>query len=127
MSIETRLNIGDKMFIIEKYSEEGFIPCDACNATGLINLNSERYNCPKCYGRKGEKEYLTKQWNVFTHAEYGSKYEKVGKINIEIEGKNMKVKYSPKGMGNFYYEENVFKTREEAQSECDKRNQELVG
>ena len=68
------------------------------------------------------EDYDKKQWRLLTDSE--CTIRPIGKIEIEADGKNIDIKYFPKKMGNFFHEENCFKTEQEALEECDRRNGE---
>lgn len=134
MEIKTKLNIGDKMYFIHKIEGVEINSCISCNGTGKITLASGKtFNCPECYGEGHFKKITTKQWrplddrnNVISM--YG---QPVGKIEISItkdgrkKNPDIDIKYTPKGFGNFFQEEDVFASHEEAQAECDRRNKAL--
>lgn len=120
MEFKTKFNIGDKIFIIQSTTYVGKNTCTACNGTKYINLDGDNFICPKCSGIGYIENYDKKQWRVITEGECAIR--PIGKINVEIEGKNIDVTYFPRRMGSFFHEENCFGTEQEAQEECDRRN-----
>jgi hypothetical protein len=127
MIIETKYNLGDCVYPIWITGDYKWIPCKSCDSTGQIKLaDGEEVPCPKCYGRKGEKVWQSDKWNVITQG-FGT----IGKIEpcvylSEYYGKN-RITYmldsTGVGSGTVYYEENLFLTKEEAQIECDRKNE----
>lgn len=126
MNIETKLNVGDRFYIIYRTTYQGKETCAACKGLGYIKLPDEnRYSCPSCYGKGNHEKYESEKWRVMDEGECCSR--PVGKIEIEVDeirNQIVKIKYSPKNMGNYFYEENCFKTLEDARVECKKRNNE---
>lgn len=136
MEIKTKLSIGDPMYIIEASEYDKPITCSGCGGTGKINLqNGKQYKCPECYGRGYFENKVKKEWRIFDDRTPDSLLHiygrPVGEIKVEVHQdgrkKNPTIKtiYTPRGVGNFFYEENVFPTIEDAQTECDKRNKEI--
>ena len=97
--------------------------CDLCNSTGVVEINGDSYECPKCNGR-------TKTVND------GFKYlistsGKIGKINIEEYAKKYRTEKSRitymldstgVGSGTIWYETRLFPTEQAAKEFCETRN-----
>jgi len=137
MEIKTKLSIGDSMFIITKTEYNKPIVCDACGGDGFIKLrNLDEIECPKCYGKTYLENKGIESWKIFDDRRPDSFLHVcgrlVGKIDIEVskDGRkkelDIKIKYTPKGICNYFYETEVFKTEEAALIECNKRNAALV-
>ena len=133
MLIETKYNYRDTVYPISTRFETFKIPtnCPACNDKGKVELNGNNYTCPKCRGYtyrevEGDIEYYV----AFSQG-------KVGKIDINIYDPKYEGKYGNKseirymldstgiGSGTVWEEDNLFLSREEAQAECDMRNNAL--
>jgi hypothetical protein len=129
MNIEVKYNFNDWVYPIFLRREEKWIPCKSCNATGEITLlDGEVVDCPKCYGRKGEKEWLPQKWMINEDL-----YGQIKNIRTELYNNkkygNSEIRYmitsTGIGSGTLWYEKDLFLTKEEAQKECDKRNKTL--
>lgn len=120
MEFKTKFNIGDKIFIIQSTTYVGKNICTACNGTKYINLGGDSFMCPKCSGIGYIENYDKEQWRVTTDSECAKR--PIGKVEIESDGKYTDITYFPKNMGSFFHEIDCFKTEQEAQEECDRRN-----
>jgi len=131
MEIKTKFNLGEKVVGISHYSKEVFIPCLTCDGIGEITIKDKKFECPDCYGQCGNTEYKTKEWNIANDEEVMSGYNNVTKIDIDITKEETKIryllgrKYSKSYSGSLWDENDLFKTVEEAEAECSKRNKEL--
>jgi hypothetical protein len=129
MKIETKFNLGQLVYPIAQRPGEKFVKCETCLGIGeiIINATGKERICPDCYGRRGSTEYQALEWNVCN--EYASH---IGKVNIELYDDEYKdknryaymISATGIGSGTIWYEENLFASREEAQAECDLRNNE---
>lgn len=123
MDIKTKLNVGDTLFVISEIMSTKKEECKACRGKGKIILEDKKeYECPSCNGQGHHLKNKIKEWQVL-----GGYFEgtPVGKIGVEISGRkkqSIKIHYFPKGMGNYFYEENCFASLKEAQGECNQRN-----
>lgn len=126
MQIKTKYNLDDLVYPIELQYEKVFTPCKICDARGHIYLsNGEKIVCPKCYGDKGKTEWLSKKWQV--------QYEfisQIGNIKIDLYSNKSETHYmiasTGVGSGRLWKEELLFLTKEEAETECKKRNLETI-
>lgn len=124
MNIETKYNIGDYVYPIQKDFVPEYIMCNTCEGTGIIfTLNKvEKLICPKCYGRGGKQDYKFTEWIT-----KDSLYSKIGLIISTVrEGNNIENKYMIEstgiGSGTFWYEDDLFSNVREGDEECIKRN-----
>jgi len=131
MEIRTKFEIGDKVVGISHGIKEILIPCSTCDRTGRIVVKDKNFECPDCYGKGGHSEYQSKAWYVVTDDGILSGYDNVIKIDIDVVRKETKIsyllgrKYSNLYSGTLWDENDLFKTIEEAELECEKRNEEL--
>jgi len=51
MSIDTKFNLGDKVWYIIDQRIDTKVDCEICNNTGLVYIKDEEFNCPKCHGK----------------------------------------------------------------------------
>lgn len=121
MDINTKFNVGDVVYEIAFTAKEIEEKCLACNGEKTILLpNGKKYGCPACYG-DGKKVVRTeKKWYILDGDEYYSR--PIGEIRVEVKGKDVEINYLRKKTGSLIKEERCFKTKEEAQAECDRLN-----
>lgn len=139
MKFESKFNIGDKVYLIRNKAERRFVECKACAGSGKLDgKDGIKYDCSLCHGRCGNYEYGNIKWVVEIHN------LTIGKIDISftcstgIEGmignnyksqKEYKERYmcEETGIGNgaVYDFEYLFKSEEDAQEECDRRNEAI--
>jgi hypothetical protein len=128
MKIETKFDLGQKVYPISQKRKEEFVVCPSCGGVGtiIIQLTGVEITCPKCYGRRGSTEYRELEWYV--HYDYASK---IGKVDVERYNEYDKnhesrtaymLEATGIGSGTIWYEEKLYPTLIEAQEECDKRN-----
>ena len=131
MDLHTRFNIGDKVVGISYCTKEYIQTCSICEGVGKIKVKDKEFTCPDCYGEGGRKEYKPQQWYIITDEGILSHYDKIIKIDVEITKKETKTqymlgaRYSGSYGGTLWDENDLFKTIEEAELECKKRNEEL--
>jgi len=124
MDIKTKLAIGERVFVIWQNTNAIHEICLVCNGKKQISLNNNEYECPECYGDGYKVKYEPECWRVAQN-DYAT--GKVRRIDIEITKKGMEINYFPWGeSGNYFKEENCFKTLKEAMDECEKRNKSEV-
>ena len=127
MKINTKYNFGDFVYPIRMGGYEKFINCELCDGIGKLTIeNKKTITCPDCYGRCGNKEYIHDKYYV-SHDSFGA----VGSIRTELydnkyTDKKSEITYmldsTGVGSGTLWKEGELFKTSDEAQAECDKRN-----
>ncbi len=126
MTIETKFDLNQSVFIIQRYGSNEFLSCEKCKGVGIKVIDGCGFTCNKCIGLGGQYEWVAESWNIIN--EFSSK---IGKISVELYTKKYTseksrttymVEFSGVGSGTFHYEENVFATKEDALSECDNRN-----
>ena len=139
MKIETKYNFGDVLYTIHRGSKTEWMPCDFCGETGRISgVNGDTKPCPECYGRRGENKHVRLEWKV-----EGDTLT-VGLVEVRITNKYTDGEDSDAsnfghqehkreewymcyetgiGSGTNHPVESLFPTIEEAQAECDKRNE----
>lgn len=138
MKIETKFSNGDKVFHIVNKPEAKIIPCSFCAGNRKIKGadGKERF-CPECSGNGGVTKWLPTKWQVErkltigqVRAEITVKWEGIsdtfsnfGAQKYEHEETYMCSETGIKS-GSVYDGNNLFASREEAQAECDRRNEE---
>lgn len=121
MIIETKYSLNDNVYYISNNYEEKWISCSACGGSGIvILLDNEEHKCPECYGSGGKTKWLPKKWAI---EDSGT----IGLIRAEVtKGEKQKYQYMLNetgiGSGRLHYEDRLFISKEEAQKECDLRN-----
>jgi len=138
MKLESKYDIGQKVFHISQCKRKEWVSCDSCAGTGIITLvNNVKRKCPDCYGRCGEYKYFDMQWEVVSQLTLAQIticarniiktgiFDNIGKLSDE-SNTTFEIEYmayeSGVGSGSVYQEDNLFSKKEEAQVECDKRN-----
>ena len=142
---ESIFELGDKVYRISRNLLHKKDNCEACDGTGKVTIKSKEYDCPDCNGRGCHTNECWDNWHVDEDCGY------VNAITIKSQLKNKEMKYTHSfgcnsisdddygysftisdhmnlkdgGCGWIIDQENVFKSYEEAQSECDKRNKKL--
>ena len=133
MEVKTKLSIGDPMYVIKQGKHTTVVDCISCDGTGKIQLKSgKNFTCPECSGRGYLSEEKSNGWHLYDDRNIDPIFHMcgrpVGRIEIAIKQATKKnelettVRYYPHGYGNFFFEENVFKSEEEAWEECSRRN-----
>jgi len=140
MKIETKFNLGQKVYHVGYKCLEKWIDCAFCGATGMVvGANQEKCSCPKCGGRKGRSIREKQAWSIDAiltlgevRAHYRSKqggipgkeiFSNMGPQAELYEEKYMAVETGI-GSGSVYKGTDLFAAKEEAQTECDRRNKE---
>lgn len=134
MNFTTKFNIGDIVAGISHQDANRLVNCYVCKNTGKVKIEAEEYICPKCDGKGQQRVWEGKKWYVMTTG-------KVGDIRIEhnedILGWDGDLDYKAETKilymldstgvksGQVWSENELFQTREEAQSICDSRNVKL--
>ena len=137
MKIETKFNFCDEVIQIGNNKEQIWKPCEFCGGSGNIT-GSDKSNrlCPDCYGNKGKYEHLPTKWMI-------SQNLTIGEMRIEHRCKcddkfdSIFDNYGPQtesykeqymcyetgiGSGALWPADQLFYTKKEAQSECDRLN-----
>ena len=111
MTVETKYNIGDKLWIMERPMIQKPAECDFCESTGKITHNGDSYVCPVC---EGYTDLVPGEW----------------KLNIKpIEVQQIKISrdyITYAEYGGFYSEDSVFLNYFECLRECKRRNGNAV-
>lgn len=126
MKINTKFNIGDKVYVIRHVENKRLVNCTLCKGSGVVNIyNAKReIECPDCEGVGGEYKFVDHKWimeNYFA--------EEILNIIARVSINNTtQIDYFLRliiagGLINKDRSENdLFPTEKEAQTECDKRN-----
>lgn len=128
MIIETAFSLDDQVYKIWRIREKYYETCAFCGGTNeIVGADGSKKSCPECrfsehHGYKGKKiEYRDLAWKVTGTVT-------VGQVRIQVDKKETEESYMCRetgiGSGTIHYKDTLYKTREEAQAECDKRNEE---
>lgn len=125
MQIETKFNVNQKVFCVDKERRLIKKPCNICNSKRTVTLKGKEYKCPECSG-KGYGEY--KSVYVINEAV-------VNRINIAIKekvnityrciydrDKDLNIKEKSKETAISDYENRVFDSYKEADTYCKQMN-----
>jgi hypothetical protein len=149
MQITTKYDLGEIVFPISIRTETIYNPrnCSLCKDAGKIELNNKYYTCPECkntpntiiagkteYYVQCDQEYkickiglavVDKAFEGENQTQYCLNYKNTPQKTgwVEKDGRNINwVDYDP--LKTLWQEEDIFRTIEEAQAECDKRNKD---
>lgn len=129
MEIKSKFNLGDSVYRIDRYSERVYKKCPICDGVGYAMVGEHRFTCTECNGCGGEYEYDPPVYHV--NNEIGI----IGRVQVTIYGKEWverdmqecEITYmldvTGVGSGTLHPEDQLFLTKEEAQAECDIRNE----
>jgi hypothetical protein len=121
MIIETKFDVGDKVYILNKTFKYDKTTCTVCSGNKTIETtNGLTLECPECHGNgyKQISKPIYAAWNeqaIIKHLTYQT-----------WEYNNNQVQYDIDITDLIKYEHKLFKTKQEAQLECDKFNKEQV-
>lgn len=129
MNIETKFNLGDKVWVVTTNMIQKAIMCSLCKDSRKITLNGTEYKCPRCGdAHTGYLKYFHRHIVTFSG--------RIGKVSVEqyadkrIAGREYANKREEKymldatgiGSGNCWPVESLFATEKEAQQFCDQQN-----
>lgn len=133
MDIKTKFNLGDRIFIIHESYQDKEIKCTTCKGSSFVQISNtnRKIQCSDCFNG-----IVRKRLPIKYHIINNGLPLKIGKITVEkyretyLNKKNTsnknKIYYmcdeTGVGSGTCWNEDICFKTKEEAQLECDKRN-----
>ena len=121
--VETKFNIGDSVYVVDKHTIRENKECFICNGTGRVQIKSKDYVCPECKGRGILSSKLVSAYTVCDAVVTSIKITKSS--NRVCVGYRCSVDYL-----NFYKkmfpecDNKIFATKEEAISACEKLNAE---
>ena len=117
--------IGQKLFGIESkihYINEKF-ECECCDNTGKVVIKGKEYICPACRGQT--VTWAVEEWTVgdeliIVKSIFSFKNANIDGLEFYVTNENGYGKQIKRYDNKDWF----FKTREEAQKECDRRNRE---
>jgi hypothetical protein len=134
MEIKTKFNFGQRVQAIVQGEEQYKEPCPLCDGTGMVQVKETIVDCfhHGCYGggfiikTKPSAWYVPKDENSLGWSNFV-----IQKIGVEMHNPNNKkvsdkkswIYYMADSSGTMWNENNLFATIQEAQTECDNRNQ----
>ena len=141
MKLESKYDFNDTVWSIRFGSKQIFTPCDFCSGSGRIEgANKESRACPACYGHKGKSKTVGTEWFILTegpltvgqirvvsNCAFAGYRDMMGVSNYGPQQAKAKVEYmcfeTGIGSGSIHYEDLLWPSKEEAQAECDRRNE----
>ena len=125
MHIETKFNVNQKVFCVEKERRIIKKPCNICNGCGTVTLKGKKYKCPECSGNVyGEYQdvYVVHE-AVINRIRIGIKEKvTVSYRCIYDRDKDLFVKEKHKETSIPEYENKIFGSYEEADAYCKQMN-----
>lgn len=138
MKFETKYSFGDVVYNIWREMEKVFEPCTFCEDGRVTGKDGSTCVCPECNGRLGETVHRNKQWRVIGQLTIGEiRINARAEDTVGMEPETIFNNYGPQenhyketymcketgiGSGTVHNSETLFKTKEDAQAECGKRN-----
>jgi len=139
MEIHTKYNFGDKVWNIVTTPKQLFISCGFCNGSGrIVGKNGIFISCPECRGKGENSKWENQGWRVGNQLTIGEvRVEIRAEDSIGFEPDTIFANYGPQqahhkenymcresgiGSGTLHDIDRLWPTKEEAQIECDKRN-----
>ena len=137
MKIETKFDIGDEVIRIDRSPEEKWVECETCNGTSRLDLvNGGTVRCTNNCHMGQVKQHLKPIWSVvdmiltvgqvrYKHTDSRGLIEESAFDNYSPQH-NTEEEYmcveTGIGCGSAWKVDMLFKTEQEAQFECDRRN-----
>lgn len=126
MKLETKFNLGDKVYIIGSYAKKIVKKCNICQGTKKILIKGESINCSKCNWEGNLISYELPKWNIINESPYtiGKITQTAWKYSTDRREDGEEYMCLETGIngGTLWRPQNMFLTIAEAQSECNKRN-----
>lgn len=128
MDIHTKFGLDDVVFYITDTDFYEDIDCEACNKIGKITFSNipGDFICPVCKGQSKHPQYRGRHWLVVGKGIIGKvSYNLIiaSLADKEPEEITYMLHQTGVGFGTIWDERNLFRTKEEAQAECDRRNE----
>ena len=125
MKINAKFDLGQKIHAIIESKKETKEICELCEGDGHLKiLNFELFECPKCFCKGYTMSENYKARYIPNDSYYNFKVEKIViEIYEDKSEKTVNYYYMDKSSGNIFNEKNCFASIEEAQKECNIRNE----
>jgi hypothetical protein len=127
MNITTKFNLDEIVYVIQKGGYSEFINCPTCEGVGRITVEAtgEEMTCPKCWGRKGNAEWIPHLWEV--KHECTSAIGRIQTTNYsptanQRDETSYMLKATGIGSGTLWPEDSLFSSLDGAKQECAVRN-----
>lgn len=127
MKLESKYNIGDTVYPIQRANVKTWKPCSFCGAEGRIKGQNNNYrSCPECYNHKGKYIYEPEaSWHLRKDNCYS--YLTIGRIEVQYHNDaERKTTYmcNETGIhcGTLWDETLLWPTDEDARAECRRLN-----
>lgn len=125
MEIKTKYDLGQLVYVITYVQDKEWVVCTTCEGK-KVSINGATFTCPKCHNTGGDFRYTGKKFIVYNSST-------IGKIDIDRfekkkngDDRTTYMLYATGvGSGTMWNECDLWPTEEEAQAECDRRNEEL--
>lgn len=123
---QSKFDLGQTAVGIIDVEVRRIVKCEICRNTGKVTIRAEEFECPQCRGKASHPQYAGRRW---MRSSMGTGV--VASIQIEhrdstrwADYKELTIRYMLNNSmgGQLWDEANLFPTREEADTECDRRN-----
>ena len=132
MKFETKFELGDEVWTIEKRHRIEVSSCPSCEGHGWIKTkDKEIWNCPNCRGERTKLEHRPFVWMLNAYdgpmiiGEIQMKIRAMGHVDEDHPAKHVEYMLEETGVGSgtIWHEEELFKTKEQAERDCVRRNE----
>ena len=128
MNITTQHDLGDEVCVIYNTNKQVWEGCSFCKGVGEVKGNDGTHErCPRCHQRRGKYTYEPTAWKITVWvghvASIRSEVSEPDRVGTS-EGIRYMLRETGCPSGTLHPGENVFATVEEAQAECERRNEE---
>lgn len=126
MKYESKYSIGHTVWMVRDERFQRIIKCFACKNTGEIAIGEEKFICPKCQGRAAHAQYAGQKYYVYDSSTVGKIIIEDYPTNYNKDEPNPKFTYmlfaTGVGSGTIWNQEDLFDSREAAESFCAIKN-----
>lgn len=118
MVINTKFDIDEDVYVIQKRKISTNYKCNICEGKKIVLIKNEPFNCPKCHGTG-----TIENKDIDDVYEWVIELTKIYRVDPEIINGIQHNRYSVlRNYGWSISEDEIFKTKEEAMAECKRLN-----
>ena len=127
MKYEAKFELGQRVFgIVHHHDVRRIVKCPTCDHTGKIIVKDQEFICPNCKGEATKPQRVEEgrwlpSWDGEGHVTL-IEIEHRGASRIWSREPELTIKYQIANYCSVWNEDVLFASKEEAQSECDRRN-----
>jgi hypothetical protein len=127
MNIETKFDLGQKVWKIRRERRKEWEPCAFCGGEGRITgkNNKDRY-CPACIGHRGKDIYKDMAWSVVEESMTVGEVKIRRSLRKESDEEQYMCWETGVGSGTLHDADDLFASFDKAETEAEIRNGELT-